>query len=147
MLREGGLSETLKKGIPKAQCVFVTRKRGNDEIAPSDELYQEFDEKKKSLEKEYGKGSVKAHNQAFLQCHYERRFRERILANPAALKKLEEIASRSRIQDLYLVCYEGPNKACHRRILLRLAEELFSARVLVEGVEPRSETSVASETP
>jgi hypothetical protein len=137
MLREAGLSETTKKGISREQCIYVARRRGNDDIAPSDELFKEFDERKKTLEKEYGKGSDRAHNQAFLDCHYESRFRERLLADPAALKKLQEIALRSRREDLYLVCYEGPSKACHRRILLRIAEELFTAGVEVEGIEPR----------
>lgn len=137
MLREAGLSETVKKGIPSEQCVFVARKRGNDELAPSDDLFHDFDSRKKLLEKEYGKGSVQAHNQAFLDCNYERRFRERIAGNPEALKKLEGICARSRQQDLYLVCYEGPSKACHRRILLRIAEERFGAKIIIDGVEPK----------
>jgi hypothetical protein len=137
MMREAGLSESVKRGIPKEQCIFVARKRGNDELAPSDELFREFDQRKKLLEGQYGKGSVEAHNQAFKDCDYEHRFREGILGNPDALKKLEEICSRSRKQDLYFVCYEGPSKACHRRILLRIAEERLNAKVIVEGVEPR----------
>lgn len=137
MLREAGLSESVRRGIPKEQRIFVARNRGHDELAPSDELFREFDQKKKLFEGEYGKGSVQAHNQAFIACDYEHRFREGILGNPDALKKLEEICSRSMKQDLYFVCYEGPTKACHRRILLRIAEERFSAEVHIEGVEPR----------
>ncbi len=136
MLREAGLSETIRRGIPKERCVYVARRRGNDEIAPSDALYRDFDARKKRLEKEYGKGSDEAHNQAFLECDYERRFREGIQSDPGALKKLETISERSRHQDIFLVCYEGGAKACHRRILLRIAEELFGAVVMVEGVEP-----------
>jgi uncharacterized protein (DUF488 family) len=93
---------------------------------------------KKKLEGEYGKGSVQAHNRAFLECDYERRFRDLILSDPAALRKLENLSAQSRTQDLYLVCYEGPSKACHRRILLRMAEELFAAEVVVEGIEPKA---------
>ncbi len=137
MLRETGLSETQKKGIPRERCIYVARRRGNDDIAPSEELYREFDERKKTLEKEHGKGSDRAHNQAFLDCRYEVRFREGIVGSPEALKKLGEIALRAKAEDLYLVCYEGPSKACHRRILLRIAEERFAAKVVVEGVEPR----------
>jgi len=139
MLREAGLSETVRKGIPREQCVFVARKRGNDELAPPDDLFRDFDQRKKLLEKEYGKGSAEAHNQAFLDCRYEERFRESILANPDALKKLQEITARGQDQDIYLVCYEGASKACHRRILLRIAEERFGAEVAVEGAEPRLE--------
>ena len=137
MLREIGLSEMVKKGISKEDCLFVARKRGNDEFAPPDELFNDFDKGKKRLEKEFGKGSVEAHNKAFLDCDYELRFREYILANPSALNKLEEISKHSHKKDAYLVCYEGAAKACHRRILLRIAEERFGAKVIIEGVEPK----------
>ena len=137
MLREIGLSEMLKKGIPKEDCVFVARKRGNDEIAPPDDLFKDFDKAKTRLEKKFGKGSVEAHNLAFLDCGYERRFREHVLRNPSALNKLEAICKRSLKRDVHLVCYEGAAKACHRRILLRIAEERFGAKVNIEGVEPK----------
>ena len=137
MLREAGLSETVRKGIPSEQCVFVARKRGNDELAPSEDLFHDFDRRKQLLEKEFGKGSAQAHNQAFIDCDYERRFRERIMGNLEALKKLEGVCTRAQDQDIFLVCYEGLSKACHRRILLRIAEERFGARVVVEGVEPK----------
>jgi hypothetical protein len=137
MLREIGLSEMLKKRIAKEDCVFVARKRGNDELAPPDDLFNHFDKGKKRLEKEFGKGSGEAHNKAFLDCDYERRFREHVLGNPSALKKLEDICKRSRKKDVYLVCYEGMAKACHRRILLRIAEERFDAKIKIEGVEPK----------
>ncbi|MBN1102936.1 MAG: hypothetical protein JXL84_05940 [Deltaproteobacteria bacterium] len=137
MLREAGLSQTVKEKIPREQCIFVARKRGNKELAPSDDLYRDFDQRKDLLEKKSGKGSAEAHNRAFIECDYERRFREGILGSPEALEKLEGICTRSRNQDLYLVCYEGPQKACHRRILLRIAQERFNAEIRIEGVEPR----------
>jgi uncharacterized protein (DUF488 family) len=137
MLREIGLSEMVKKGIPRDQCVFVARKRGNDDLAPSDELFQDFDKRKKALERRLGGGSIEAHNQAFIESEYEKRFRAWITSSPEALKKLEEIWTTARHRDVFLVCYEGPLKACHRRILLRIAEERFGAEVRIEGVEPR----------
>jgi len=100
MLREIGLSEMFKKGIAKEDCVFVARKRGNDELSPPDDLFNDFDKEKKRLEEEFGKGSVEAHNKAFLDCDYERRFREYILGNPSALNKLEEISKHSRAKDV-----------------------------------------------
>jgi uncharacterized protein (DUF488 family) len=136
MLREAGLSEMVKKKIPKRRCVFVARKRGNDELAPSDEIFREFNSKKMALEKRFGKGSVEAHNQAYLSCDYENKFREQIMKNPEALKKLENISKRAQKEDVFLVCYEGLSKACHRRILLRIAEEQFGVKVSVQGVEP-----------
>jgi hypothetical protein len=128
----------VRKKLPKTRCVFVARKRGNDELAPSDDLYHEFDKRKKDLETIFGKGSSEAHNAAFLQCNYESRFRSQILADPEAIEKLGQICVRAQKDDVFLVCYEGPSKACHRRILLRLAEERFGAKIVVEGVEPKS---------
>lgn len=125
----------VKKGIPKEQCVFVARGRGNDELAPADELFQSFNTRKKELEKEFGKGSPLAHNRAYLDCRYEQRFRKQVLGDPRALSKLEKISARARNTELFLICYEGPNKACHRRILLRIAKERFGAEIQVEGVE------------
>jgi uncharacterized protein YeaO (DUF488 family) len=137
MLRETGLSEMVRRGIPRDQCVFVARRRGNDELAPSDELFQDFDKRKKALEGRLGKGSNEAHNRAFLESDYERRFRAQITTNPESLKKLEEISKTARHHDIFLVCYEGASKACHRRVLLRIAEERFGPEVHVEGVEPK----------
>ena len=136
MLREAGLSEVTRGKIPKEQCVFVARRRGNDEIAPSEDLYRDFDRIKKGIEKKLGKGSEEAHNRAYLECDYEKRFRQQILEDPEALEKLRTLSKRSSKEDLYLVCYEGPKKACHRRILLRIAQERFEAEISVEGVEP-----------
>jgi len=137
MLRETSLSEMVRRGISRDQCVFVARKRGNDALAPSDELFQDFDKRKKALERKLGKGSTEAHNRAFLESDYERRFRAQITTNPEALKKLEEISETARHHDMFLVCYEGSLKACHRRVLLRIAEERFGAEVRVEGLESK----------
>ena len=138
MLREASLSEMKRLGIPKESRVLVNRGRGNDELAPAEDLFRAFDALKKTLERELGRGSDEAHNRAFLACRYEERFRGQVTATPAALRRLQELAERARDEDVYLVCYEGPAKACHRRILLRLAEERFGAPVAVEGVEPSS---------
>jgi hypothetical protein len=45
MLREIGLSEMIKRGIMKENCVFVARKRGNDELAPPDALFNDFEKR------------------------------------------------------------------------------------------------------
>ena len=137
MLREMGLSETTKRGIPREKCVFVARKRGNDELAPCDDLFRDFDTRKKALERKLGKGSAEAHNRAFIESNYEPRYRAQIIGNIEALRKLEEISNRAQNDDVFLVCYEGASKACHRRILLRIAEERFGAKVIIEGVEPK----------
>jgi uncharacterized protein YeaO (DUF488 family) len=136
VLREASVSELRSKGIDKERRVLVNRGRGNDELAPSDALYHDFESRKSELEQELGKSSAEAHNTAFLQCDYERRFREQVAADAAALAKLEQLARRAEREDVYLVCYEGPTNACHRRILLRIAAEEFGVEVAVDGLEP-----------
>ena len=131
MLKEIGLSDSRKLSLPKDQLVYVARNRGNNELAPSENSLKEF--KKKSSE--YGETS-EAHNKVFKETNYEQRFRKEILSNPDALKKLEKFSNESKEKDIYFVCYEGPTKACHRRILLRICEEKFGAKVQIEGVEP-----------
>ena len=137
MLREASVSELRSKGIAKELRVLVNRGRGNDELAPSDALYRDFESTRSQLEKDLGKSSADAHNTAFLQCDYERRFREQVAADGTALARLEQLARRAEREDVYLVCYEGLTKACHRRILLRIAAEEFGAHVAVDGLEPR----------
>ncbi len=118
---------------------LVARNRGNDELAPAESLLQGFMQWKKNLERKFSKGSAEAHNQAFLNCDYENRFRNQIMENPEALKKLAAISQRAQESDVFLVCHEGSGKACHRRILLKIARETFGTQVIVEGVEPKKE--------
>lgn len=136
MLREASISEIRSKSIPKEKRVLVNRGRGNDELSPDDALFADFNARKTALEREHGKGSPEAHNQAFVEIGYEQRFRAQIEQDDLALSRLEGIAKSASADDLYLVCYEGAGKACHRRILLRLAAERFGVEVAVEGVEP-----------
>lgn len=136
MLREASISQMRSMQIPKENRVLVNRGRGNDELAPSDELFALYNETRAKLEPSLGKGSAEAHNQAFLDMGYEKKFREQISKDPSAMSRLKELSRRAEGEDIYLVCYEGPQKACHRRILMRIAEESFSAGVVVEGVEP-----------
>lgn len=123
MLKEASVSEMNKRKILRELRVLVNRGRGNDELAPSDELYTEMMTRRMALENRLGKGSAEAHNQAFQDCDFARRFTEQITSNPAAMKKLRDIARRSEAEDIYLVCYEGPTKACHSRILMRIAQK------------------------
>ncbi|GAB4265236.1 MAG: hypothetical protein Kow0092_17430 [Deferrisomatales bacterium] len=136
MIKEASVAEMNKLKIAKERRVLVNRGRGNDELAPSDDLYEDMMARKAALEKELGKGSAEAHNRAFIDCDFERRFTEQIVNDPSAMKKLKEIVRRAETGDIYLVCYEGPTKACHRRILMRIAERAYQARVAVTGIEP-----------
>ena len=136
MLREASIAELVRLNVPRDRRVLVHRGRGNDELAPAEGLLKEFMAAKRALERRLGKGSAEAHNRAFLACRYPERFCRQILGDPAALDRLGRLAERARHEDVYLVCYEGPDKACHRRILLRIAQERFGAPVEVRGVEP-----------
>lgn len=136
MLCEAGLTELKMNRLPTTQCIFVSRKRSNDELAPGDELFLEFKHRAHELREKMGLHDIEAHNRAFLDCAYERHFRTQIITNPKALAKLQDISQRAETEDIYFVCYEGPRKACHRRILLRICQEQFGAKVQVDGVEP-----------
>ncbi|MHB8764365.1 MAG: hypothetical protein ACYDA8_08540 [Deferrisomatales bacterium] len=74
-MREASLSEMKSQGIPKENRVLVNRGRGNDELAPDDELFRDFEAHRAALERELGRGSAEAHNRAFVACGYEARFR------------------------------------------------------------------------
>lgn len=136
MLREASISELSSKNIPRESRILVNRGRGHDELAPREELFEDFNARRKLLEREFDKGSAEAHNDAFVDAHFQERFRQQIEGDSLAMAQLETIARRSAAEDLYLVCYEGPGKACHRRILMRIAAKRFGAEIEVVGVEP-----------
>lgn len=111
--------------IPKESRAFVMRNRGNDELAPADSLFSDFKERERELKAQRIDG-IEAHNQAWDDVHYEQRFKEQVLKNPAAVQKLRAIAKTSQTKDLYLICYEKPPKKCHRFILLELIKEILN---------------------
>ncbi len=125
-LRQTYLS--LKKVLPKdAEYVLVMRGRGNDELAPSKELLDEFNSWKARFKP--GQGYETAYDFAWAKSDYEKRFRAQIQENPKALARLRELAERARTRDIFLICYEAYDKPCHRKLLLRIAEEEFGAAV------------------
>lgn len=136
MLKEASISEMNRRKIRRDLRVLVNRGRGNDELAPADELYKEMMQRKAALERTLGKGSPEAHNRAFCECDFARRFSEQITNDRRAMDKLKDIVRRSENEDIHLVCYEGPTKACHRRILMRIAQHSLHATVEINGVEP-----------
>jgi len=125
-LRQTYLS--LKNKLPKeAETVLVMRGRGNDELAPSKELLDEFNSWKARFKP--GQGYETAYDFAWDKCGYEKRFRAQIAGNPNAAAKLSALAERARNRDVFLICYEAYDKPCHRKLLLRIAEEEFGAAV------------------
>ncbi len=103
------------------------RGRGNDELAPTEDLLREFND----LKKEFipGCGYESEVHYAWEKSDYERRFRAQIKGDPRALTRLKELAGRARERDIFLICYEGNDKPCHRKLLLQMAQEEFGAVV------------------
>ena len=125
-LRQTYLS--LKKALPTdAETVLVMRGRGNDELAPSKELLDDFNSWKARFKP--GQGYETAYDFAWARSDYETRFRAHIMENPKALARLRELAERAGPTDIFLICYEAYDKPCHRKLLLRIAEEEFGAAV------------------
>ena len=144
MLREISTAELYETKDKKGYYILVSRYRPRwikkeeemwDEwdrnLAPSEQLLNDFKEKSK----EFGKDSIENHNKSFKSIDYEKRFRKEILNNTKALKKMESVSKDSINRDIYFVCFEGLLKACHRRILLRICEKKYGAKVQVDGVE------------
>jgi uncharacterized protein YeaO (DUF488 family) len=125
-LRQTYLS--LKDKLPAgAEYVLVMRGRGNDELAPSKELLDEFNSWKARFEP--GQGYETAFHFAWDKCGYEKRFRAQIAGNPAAAARLKALAERAKTHDIFLICYEAYDKPCHRHLLLDIAEHEFGAPV------------------
>jgi len=142
MLKEAYMAQ-LGHAVSEKDCVIVCREKGNDELAPSKKLFWKFyNLRKQVLEKHdlhyEGKPDIeleaRLHNQAFVDSGYPTTFREQILTDPEAMKKLKAIVERSKVEDVYLVCYEGWAKACHRRILLDICRTAYGADVEIRGI-------------
>ena len=132
-LRQTYLS--MKKKLPtNAEVVLAMHGRGNDELAPSKELLDDFNRHKKQFREDSGYPT--AFHYAWDACDYEKRFRDLILSRPMALERLKTLSEASRTKDIFLVCYEGKDKPCHRRLLLKIAKEQFGADVDERPFEP-----------
>jgi len=118
MIKETYLANLKKGKIPLDKCILVCRGRGNDELAPSKKLLDDFNRLKRVYEQLYSKGSVKAHNTAYDKIKYAAKFKDEIYSNPKAIMRLKEIARRALKEDIYLVCYEKYPKQCHRMLLI-----------------------------
>lgn len=141
-LRQTYLS--LKDKLPGGtECVLVMRGRGNDELAPSKALLDEFNSWKERFAP--GQGYETAIHYAWEKSGYEKRFRAEISANPAARARLLALTERAKTHDVFLVCYEGYDKPCHRNLLLQIAEEEFGAGVDRTPYLPQGATECKSE--
>jgi uncharacterized protein YeaO (DUF488 family) len=132
-LRQTYLS--MKDKLPKdAEVVLVIHGRGNDELAPSKELLDDFNAWKARFPLDSGYAT--AFHYAWDKSNYEKRFRTQIAANPKSSARLKELVERAKTRDVFLVCYESYDKPCHRHLLLRIAEDEFGATVDVSPFVP-----------
>jgi uncharacterized protein YeaO (DUF488 family) len=141
-LRQTYLS--LKGKLPAgAECVLVMRGRGNDELAPSKILLDEFNSWKERFAPDQGYKT--AIHYAWDKSSYEARFRAEIAGNPTARARLQTLTEHAKARDVFLVCYEGYDKPCHRNLLLQIAEEEFGADVNRTPYLPQRATECKSE--
>jgi len=112
---------------PDAEVVLVMRGRGNDELAPSKELLDDVNRWKARFEA--GKGYATPYHFAWAKTGFVERFTAKVRNDEKAMRRLRELSERARDYDVYLVCYEGYDKPCHRHLLLEIAEEAFEAEV------------------
>lgn len=85
--------------------VLIMRNRGNDELAPSEELLKDYKHERINW------------------AEYKERFLEEMEC-PESQARIRELAEESQDRDIRLICFEGPDKHCHRHILKRLIEEV-----------------------
>jgi uncharacterized protein YeaO (DUF488 family) len=104
------------------------RGRGNDELAPSAELLGEFKDATGALVAA-GLDEAAAHNRAWDDIQYEKRFREELEGRPAAIRRMRELARGASEGDIFLVCYEAPPKRCHRHILRSIIQSMIDEMV------------------
>ena len=85
-------------------------------LAPAKDLFTEF----KALER-----SLKDHDRAFEQIHYEERFS----LSPEGVSDLQRLSALSAARDVYLICQCLALQRCHADLLLLAARHLFQAGV------------------
>ncbi len=138
-LRQTYLS--MKAKLPEGtETVLVMRGRGNDELAPSKALLDDFNRCKKGF-RDGLDGYHDPYAYAWDKSNYEERFRREILNNPQAMRRLASLAEESRHKDIFLICYEGEDKPCHRKLLLKIAKEKFAADIDPTPFRPESTKS------
>jgi len=93
--------------------ILVMRGRGNDELAPSKRLLEDY----KELEKRHDRET------AWEKTDYEHRFRAEIKNNLEAGLQIERIAFLTAFfeEDFRLICYEK-DSPCHRFVLKDIIE-------------------------
>lgn len=80
-----------------------------------DDLLEEF-QHLRSRVNEYT--DEKEHNTAYERLELDRKYREYLKDDETAQRAVQEVVDRLQNgEDITLVCFEGPNKQCHRHVL------------------------------
>jgi len=125
-LRQTYLS--MKDKLPSgSEVVLVMHGRGNNELAPSKELLDEFNALKERFSPDTGLES--AIHYAWTKSDFAERFLAQIRRNEQAMARLRNLSEKARTHDVFLICYEGYEKPCHRKLLLKIAEEDLRADI------------------
>lgn len=93
-------------------------------LGPPEPLLEETQERAEALKFD-GMCEEGAHNAAWEECDFERRYLEYLDSDSEAGEAFTEL--RNRVQngeDLTLVCFEGETKRCHRRVLADRLREI-----------------------
>lgn len=98
-------------------------------LAPPEDLFTEFQDRRDELEAE-GHAEEAAHNQAWTDVDYDRRYLQHIETDPAAQAAVDELLGRVNTgATIALVCYENTeDKRCHRTALRTYLEEQVDQR-------------------
>lgn len=98
-------------------------------LAPPEDLFIDFQNRRDELEAEGHSGEA-AHNQAWTDVDYERRYREHIEKSPDAQAAVDELLDRvDSGTHIALVCYENTeHKRCHRTALRAYLETELEER-------------------
>lgn len=95
------------------------------ELGPPEELLSEFQRRHEDL-KIRGMCDQGAHNAAWEEVEFEKRYREH-LESTAADEALSDLVERVEGgEGIALVCYEGNAKRCHRHLLVEAIEDRLS---------------------
>ena len=102
---------------------FTQIDENRPELGPPPDLLDEVQERKEDL-KLQGMCAEGAHNAAWEETKFADRYRAYLAESEEARTDLEELAGRVEAgETVVLVCYEGEDKRCHRRILQEVLRE------------------------
>ena len=106
------------------KVVYVMRDRGNNLLAPTAKLLRDFKLMEAHCRDTLGLDDVEAHNRAWDEIGYERRFSMAFWGNEKAQDALLKLMKEAETKKVVLVCFEKPPKKCHRHLLMKFAKQL-----------------------